>query len=342
MNFISEILGSVFEWINGFTHNYGLSIILFTIMFRLVLLPFDIRSRIGQREYTMKLKKIQPELDMINKAYKNNPEKASQQAMEVRKREGIGMMPKGCGTMLLTYPILIAFFAVFRNIAAEKIVELSTLTDVNAINNWFDTNSFLWVKNIWQPDVYFNFSETWGLRTLWVIKNVDGHIIPATLNPDTASAVMNTLKANLQSAYNNGLLFELGKGYYHFNDLETFASGVFAGLQNVMKIANISEYGNGFYIMPLLAGVVQVLSLKLSGQQTSQPQGTDMQAQQAASTGKFMQIFFPLMFVYFCLISSTALAIYWVTSSLCMILANFIINKVLDARDKKKEAEGEK
>lgn len=340
MNFISEILGSVFEWINGFTHNYGLSIILFTIMFRLVLLPFDIRSRVGQREYTMKLKKIQPELDMINKAYKNNPEKASQQAMEVRKREGIGMMPKGCGTMLLTYPILIAFFAVFRNIAAEKIVELSTLTDVGAINNWFDTNSFLWVKNIWQPDVYFNFSETWGLRTLWVIKNVDGHIVPATLNPDTAVTVMNNLQATLQSAFKNGLVQEIGSSY-NAESLETFATGVFQGLQNVMQIGNISEYGNGFYILPLLAGAVQVLSLKFSGQQT-QPQGTDMQAQQAASTGKFMQIFFPLMFVYFCLVSSTALAIYWVTSSLCMILANFVINKVLDARDKKKEAEGEK
>lgn len=332
MTYISELLGSVFEWINGFTHNYGLSIILFTIMFRLVLLPFDIRSRVGQREYTRKLKKIQPELDRINKAYKNNPEKASQQAMEIRKREGIGMMPKGCGTMLLTYPILIAFFAVFRNIAAEKIVELSTLTDVNAISQWFDTNSFLWVKNIWQPDVYFNFSETWGLRTLWIIKNIDGHIVPETLN---------SLKAMLQSAYNDGLLFELGKGYYNFNDFQTFASGVLEGLQNVVNIANIPGYGNGYYIMPILAGVVQILSLKVSGQQ-QQPQGTDMQAQQAASTGKFMQIFFPLMFVYFCLVSSTALAIYWVTSSLCMILANFIINKVLDVRDKKKEAEGEK
>ncbi len=340
MNFISEILGSVFEWINGFTHNYGFSIILFTIMFRLVLLPFDIRSRVGQREYTMKLKKIQPELDMINKAYKNNPEKASQMAMEVRKREGIGMMPKGCGTMLLTYPILIAFFAVFRNIAAEKIVELSTLTDVTAINNWFDTNSFLWVKNIWQPDVFFNFSDTWGLRTLWIIKNIDGHIVPATLDPDLIANVMNTLQANLQSAFKNGLLQEIASGY-NAESLETFASGVFAGLQNVMQIANVSEYGNGFYILPLLAGAVQVLSLKFSGQQ-QQPQGTDMQAQQAASTGKFMQIFFPLMFVYFCLISSTALAIYWVTSSLCMILANYVINKVLDARDKKKEAEGEK
>ena len=106
---MSEFFGSIFEWINGFTYNYGLSIILFTILFRLVLLPFDIRSRVGQREYTRKLNKIKPEMDIINKAYKNDPQKAQQMMMELRKREGIGMLPKGCGMMLLTYPILIAF-----------------------------------------------------------------------------------------------------------------------------------------------------------------------------------------------------------------------------------------
>ena len=174
MNFISEIFGSIFEWINTFTHNYGLSIILFTILFRLILLPFDIRSRVGQREYSAKMKKIQPEIDMLNKAYKNNPEKVQPEMMAIRKREGIGLMPKGCGTMLITYPILIAFFAVFRNLAAQHMTELSTLTDPQEIEAWFDTNRFLWVKNIWQPDVYFNFSDIWGLRALPIFKSING------------------------------------------------------------------------------------------------------------------------------------------------------------------------
>ena len=76
MSFISEFFGTIFDWINNFTNNYGISIILFTILFRILLLPFDIRSRVGQREYSAKMKKIQPEMDMINKAYKNSPEKA--------------------------------------------------------------------------------------------------------------------------------------------------------------------------------------------------------------------------------------------------------------------------
>ncbi len=336
MNFISEFFGSIFEWINNFTNNYGLSIILFTILFRLVLLPFDIRSRVGQREYSLKMKKIQPEMDMINKAYKNDPQKAQQMMMEIRKREGIGMMPKGCGTMLITYPILIAFFAVFRNLAAEKMVELSTLTDPALIEEWFDTNSFLWVKNIWQPDVFFNFEEVWGLRKFWIIQDINGYILPNTIE---------NLQALLKSAFDGGFLDAFNGGGL---DFAAFCEQVMNGLQNsdivnhIQGITNGHNWlgGNGWYIFPILSGVVQILSFNMSSAQ--QQQSNDPAAQQAQKTGNFMKIFFPILFVYFCLVSSTALAIYWTTSSLCMILVNFIINKVLDARDKKKELEGEK
>ena len=335
MSYISEFFGRIFEWINGFTDNYGLSIVLFTILFRLILMPFDIRSRVGQREYTAKMKKIQPEIDNLNKAYKNNPEKLNARMMEIRKREGIGLMPKGCGMMLLTYPILIAFFAVFRNLAAEKLVQLSQLTDEAAIAEWFDTNSFLWIKNIWQPDVFMNFGKSWGLRTLPILKSINGYILPEA---DGIAAV-------LQSAFKNGLL-------KNFNpdglDLKAFAELINTNLAAAR--AFVADRfgasagwigGNGYYIFPILAGLVQVLSFNMTSQQP-QP-ATGDQAAQMASTGKFMKIFFPAMFVYFCLVSSTALAIYWITSSLCMIVLNLVINKVLDARDKKKAlvAEGE-
>lgn len=311
MSYISEFFGYIFDWINGFTGNYGLSIILFTVLFRLVLSPFDIRSRVGQREYTAKLKKIQPEIDNINKAYKNDPQKAQQRMMEIRKANGIGMMPKGCGTMLLTYPILLAFFAVFRNLAAEHIVELSQLTEEADIAQWFSTNGFLWVKNIWQPDVFFNFSEVWGTRVLWIIKSIDGHIIP---NANAIASILSSAKITEVDASTVNLGLEAARTFVqtHFS--------VSTGIG-----------GNGFYILPLLAGAVQILSLKNS--QAQQPASDDPMAAQTASTGKFMKIFFPCMFVYFCLVSSTALAIYWITSSLCMLLLNFIINKVLDAKD---------
>lgn len=322
MSYITQFFGMIFDWLNAnITHNYGLTIILFTILFRLLLSPFDIRSRVGQREYTAKMKKIQPEIDNINKAYKNDPQKAQQRMMEVRKREGIGMMPKGCGTMLLTYPILIAFFAVFRNLAAEHMYELSTLTEEAQISQWFGENGFLWIKNIWQPDVFFNFSETWGFRTLPIIKGINGYIIPNDVS---------TLQATLKSAFDSGMLGDNSMG------IQAFAENVSLGLQSARDFIG-SNLGNGFYIFPILAGVTQILSLKFTGTEQTQPAMPDGTKQ--PGTGKFMKIFFPILFVYFCLISSSALAIYWVTSSLCMIVLNLIINKVLDAKEAKKAVE---
>ena len=53
---------------------------------------------------------------------------------------------------------------------------------------------------------------------------------------------------------------------------------------------------------------------------------------------KLMQYIFPLLFVYITLTSTAAIALYWVTSSLIHIISQFVINKVLDAKEKKAEA----
>jgi len=313
---ISSFLGTIFDWINSFTHNYGLSIILFTVLFRLLLAPFDYRSRKGQREYTAKLKKIQPEIDMLNKAYKDDPQKAQQRIMEIRKREGIGLLPKGCGMMLITYPLLIAFFAVFRNLAAEHLTELANCADDAAREAWFDNNGFLWIKNIWQPDTFFNFGEVWGLRKFWIINGINGNILPtATALEAQKITDVDSVIAGIEAA-----------GEYVKARFGTFGNGI---------------GGNGLYIFPALAGLLQVFSMKMTGNQQPETQPN----QPGAGTGRFMKIFFPILFTYFALVSTSALAIYWVVSSVCMIGLNFMFNKILDARDKKKsltEVEGDK
>ena len=181
----------------------------------------------------------------------------------------------------------------------------------------------MWIKNIWQPDVFFNFSETWGFRTLPIIKGINGYIIPNDVS---------ALQATLKSAFDSGMLGDNSMG------IQAFAENVSLGLQSARDFIG-SNLGNGFYIFPILAGVTQILSLKFTGTEQTQPAMPDGTKQ--PGTGKFMKIFFPILFVYFCLISSSALAIYWVTSSLCMIVLNLIINKVLDAKEAKKAVEAE-
>ena len=66
------------------------------------------------------MKLIQPEMDRITKAYKNNQEMLSRKTLELRRQHGIGLMPKGCFAPFIAYPLLIAFFAVFNSMAQAQ------------------------------------------------------------------------------------------------------------------------------------------------------------------------------------------------------------------------------
>jgi len=313
----------IFNFINQFTGNYGWTIVIFTILFRLVLSPLDIRSRIGQREYTAKMAKIQPEIDQINKAYRDDPNKAAAKTMELRKKEGIGMLPKGCGTMLLTYPILIAFFAVFRNMAAYQIIGDTSMGivglaniagDPTAVSQWFDANGFLWIKNIWQPDAAFSLGSIPIIKVIPIFNNTVATIIP---QGDYIATVLSALS----KLFTNGF---------------TLADAVAQVTPALNELAKVFTGPNGYFILPVFAGLSQYISIKLTPTNNQTQSGP--QAEQAAKTSKFMTNFFPILFVYFCLISSSALAIYWITSNICMLILNLGVNKYLDIRDARKAA----
>ena len=96
MQAITDVLLGFFTWINGtITGNFALTIILFTVLFRLVCLPLDFYSRKGQRDFAIKTRALQPEIDAITKAYQHDPQKQQQKIMELRRKNGLGMMPKG-------------------------------------------------------------------------------------------------------------------------------------------------------------------------------------------------------------------------------------------------------
>lgn len=343
---MTQWLMNLFNWMNDFiTGNFGLTIVLFTLLLRLVCLPLDIYSRKGQRDYSKKMKLIQPEMERITKAYKNNQEQLSRKTLELRKKYGIGLMPKGCFAPFIAYPLLIAFFAVFRSMAdaqtallaenmrsalsavqiggvdaashlaasaangitniipaAEQVMHSGAQAVSTVTSDWLSTNSFLWIKNIWQPDAAVSLS------------------------------VINRYVAIIGSLF-SGMTSEILPS----------ASAVFTGnsswLWGLVPEAVRTGF-NGLFILPLLAGGVQFLSFKFN--QKMNPTPADPANPNAGQgMNKFMGIFFPILFGYFCLSSSSAIAIYWVTSSLIMILTSYLINKVLDILDKRKEAKAE-
>lgn len=109
MSIINDLLGYVLRTIFNFVNNYGLSIVLFTVFVKVLLLPLTIK----QTKSTKAMQDIQPKLQEIQEKYKNKPEKQQQEIMNLYKEAKINPLA-GCLPLLIQMPILFGLFRVLR------------------------------------------------------------------------------------------------------------------------------------------------------------------------------------------------------------------------------------
>ena len=137
---MNAFLKGILDGIYSFVGNYGWSIVIFTLLIRLVLMPFDYKSRVSMRKTT----KIQPQINALQKKYAKDQEKLNQKMSELYRKEKINPL-SSCLPMLLTMPILFAMFAAMRMIANEQVVQqaFSILQgETPVMEGW------LWIKNV--------------------------------------------------------------------------------------------------------------------------------------------------------------------------------------------------
>ena len=329
---MNEALFNFLSWINSWVGSWGWSMVIFTILIRLVLTPLDIKSRVRMRKTTL----LQPKLAELQKKYANDKEKLNQKTAELYKKEGVNPM-SSCLPLLLTWPILIIIFNAMRMAANQEI--LGQLTQI--MNNETPTmEPFLWIKNLWMPDSLF--SPAWpNADTLRMISSDLwktwyaglGENLPALMQDlgltaesfDNANlqATIKTLTdamANGNSAYAHAIA---ANGGWTFNLLIT-------------KLTLVNEY-NGYMILPILSAVTQIIMTKVTAGQQNQPAAND----QAAQTSKMMNWFFPIFSLVICFGYSSAFALYWVTGNLVMMAQTLLINKYLDTKEQKAKIAGE-
>ncbi len=102
-------IGAILAWIYGLVGNFGVSIIILTLLIRIVLLPLGIK----QIKSMGAMQAIQPKIKDIQKKYKGNKQKAQEETMKLYKEAGVNPLG-GCLPLLLQFPILIAMYAVIR------------------------------------------------------------------------------------------------------------------------------------------------------------------------------------------------------------------------------------
>ena len=105
---------ALLTWINNLVGNYGWSIVVFTLLIRLVLLPLDIKSKKSMRAMTA----IQPKVQALQKKYANDKEKLNQKTMELYRKEHVSPTA-GCLPMLISLPILWIMFSAMRTLGNE-------------------------------------------------------------------------------------------------------------------------------------------------------------------------------------------------------------------------------
>ncbi|MFO7612759.1 MAG: YidC/Oxa1 family membrane protein insertase [Clostridia bacterium] len=114
-------------------HNFGLTIIFFTVITKLILLPLTLKSM----KSTQEMNALQPEVKRIQEKYKNDKEKQNQEIQKLYKDNNVSCMG-GCLPMLLQFPILIALYSVLRR-PLTLVVGKSEEVVMNMVNSLPET-----------------------------------------------------------------------------------------------------------------------------------------------------------------------------------------------------------
>jgi len=107
---LAKIANSALQYFHNITGNYGIAIIILSIILQIIIFPLGLKSYKAMAI----MKKIQPEMQAIQAKYKNEPQKMNAEIMQLYKKYGANPL-SGCWPMLLQIPIFFALFTALRN-----------------------------------------------------------------------------------------------------------------------------------------------------------------------------------------------------------------------------------
>lgn len=140
MGQIANLFGIALKAIYGVIGNYGLSIIVFTIIVKMILMPLTVK----QTKSTFAMSEINPKVKEIQAKYKNKPEKQNEEISKLYKESGINPL-SGCLPILIQMPILMGLFYVFKDPVTHGV--FASKAAMAAANG-----NFLWIKALSKPD----------------------------------------------------------------------------------------------------------------------------------------------------------------------------------------------
>jgi len=136
MNWLMEPSRKALLWtlnlFHGIFHNYGIAIILLTLLVRILFWPLTHKSTESMR----RMQELQPEIKALQEKYKKEPQRLQQETMKLYKERKVNPMG-GCLPMFVQIPVFIALYTVLRNAIELRYAGFLWIADLSAPENLF-------------------------------------------------------------------------------------------------------------------------------------------------------------------------------------------------------------
>ena len=295
--FFANIFGYLLEFIYGFINNYGLAIIFFTIVIKILFIPFSVK----QQRTMKKTAKIQEKMKIIQFKYKNNPEKMNQEVMELYKTEKMSPF-SGCLTAIIQLILLFSIFYLVR----------SPLTFMQKIPTE-NINQYVTQLQESGKSVSSAYPEIDIIREYEFLKEQN----PEDEYIDRANLQMNFLGLDLSKVPQQNLTdFTV----YIIPVLYIISSFISINLSTSMQEKNQKKAKESITVEGITGKEL-----------VPEEQKDEMEA--IMQTNKMMSWFMPLMSLSVAIIAPLGLALYWLTNNILMIIERLILNKVIKTEE---------
>lgn len=326
MNSLFDIINIPFayimRWFDNFTGSYALTLLLFTLVIKLVFLPLGIKQQKNQ----IKMASLRPKEAVIRNKYAGRTDRATQQKMqqeimELQQKENVSPFG-GCMPMIVQLVVIMAVYSIIRQpltyicgLGMDTLIELGNnlgLTVGSGANAVAITES--------------NFARFDQINAI------------AAIEPQLESLLQLPQYEDLSQIPNLNL-FGLNLGVTPLSVWSGFTSGSEVTGVGVPTFLNVLAYA----IIPVACFFLQVGTMKLTRRFTYQSPA--VQDAQTGCSMKMMDWTMPAMSLFFCFTFSSAVGLYWIYSNLLSFAQTVILSKVMpvpkmtDADIKKAEKE---
>ena len=340
-HFMAKFMLTLNNAIEGGKGSFGWTVVVFTIILRLILSPLDIWQKVISRKNSKAMERMRPQLEAMQAKYADDKQRLQQEQMALYKKEKYSTM----GMCLPTIITMVVFFIVFAGF--RQMVGYQFAKDYRASLNTFNESISTQIEEAGYEDLDGN-----GVLDAYDVPNEPEYI-------EFLAQALDKAQTDVLNAYNSEEQKGMRKWLWIHNifvgdnwskavpDFVTvtgqkgWATSRLTGItkdeyERVMaKVLNNKDAGgygkggtwNGLLILPVLSIVLSFLSTKLLSKSQGQPPTPP--AGEAGAQGqsmKMMQWIMPIMMGVFGLLYSGAFALYMFTSSLTAILFQFAFN----------------